>query len=220
MLRRVEKVEGKLITFEGPDGAGKTTQVSLLAAALKSRGYSVLVTREPGGTRLGEEIRGLLLNPLYEEMNPVAEALLYAGARAQLVGEVILPALEAGMTVLCDRFVDSSLAYQGYGRGLDLGMLRLINGFALKKLGNFLTILLDLPPEEGLRRAAGRLGDRLEQEELDFHRRVREGYLALAASSPERIRVVAATAPAAAVRESVLRHALAYLEGKRKGASF
>lgn len=214
-------MEGKLITLEGPDGAGKSTQVSLLASALKARGYPVLVTREPGGTRLGEEIRGLLLNPLYGEMNHVTEALLYAGARAQLVGEVILPALAAGVTVLCDRFVDSSLAYQGYGRGLDLGMLRAINGFALKQLGSFLTILLDLPPEEGLRRAAaGRRGDRLEQEDLDFHKRVRDGYLALAASNPERIVVVAAAAPVSAVQQSVLKHALAYLEGKRKGASF
>lgn len=214
-------MDGKLITFEGPDGAGKTTQVRLVAAALESRGYPVVITREPGGTRLAEEIRGLLLNPLYREMSPVTEALLYAGARAQLIGEVIIPALAAGMVVLCDRFVDSSLAYQGYGRGLDLGMLQTVNRFVLNKLGSFFTILLDLPPEEGLLRAAGHGGgDRFEQEELAFHRRVREGYLALAAAWPERIRMVEAGAPAEAVQANILRHVLAYLEGREKGASF
>lgn len=209
---------GKLITFEGPDGAGKTTQVRLLAETLETRGYSVLVTREPGGTPLSEAIRDLLLDPRNKEMSPITEALLYAGARAQLVSEVIIPALEAGMVVLCDRFVDSSLAYQGYGRGLDLKMLQTVNKFALNKIGGFFTILLDLPANDGLLRVA-RMGgrDRLEQEQLTFHIRVREGYLALAAASPERIRVVDAGADVEIVQSRILAEVLACLEGQQQG---
>lgn len=211
-------MKGNLITFEGPDGAGKTTQVRLLAETLKDRGYPVLVTREPGGTPLAEEIRQLLLDPRNREMSPITEALLYAGARAQLVSEVILPALDDGMVVLCDRFVDSSLAYQGYGRGLDLEMLQTVNKFALNKLRGFFTILLDLPAEDGLSRVAqlGE-GDRLEQEQLAFHIRVREGYLALAAASPERFRVVDAAAEVDVVHSRILAEVLNCLESRQEG---
>lgn len=212
---------GKLITFEGPDGAGKTTQAKLTAAALEARGHSVLVVREPGGTRLSEAVRSLLLDPNYSRMTPVAEALLYAGARAQLVIEVILPALEAGQVVLCDRFVDSSLAYQGYGRGLGLDTLRALNVFALNGLGAFFTILLDLEPEQGLRRAqADHENDRLEQEHLLFHRRVREGYRALVRSSPDRIKLVDARGTPEEVQAKVLALVAAYLEGRESGAPF
>lgn len=212
---------GKLITFEGPDGAGKTTQIQLTARALEQAGYAVVMAREPGGTPLSEAIRGLLLDPCYREMSGVAEALLYAGARAQLVCEVLLPALAAGKVILCDRFVDSSLAYQGYGRGLDLDMLRVFNGFALHKLGTFCTILLDLPPEEGLGRTAGEVErDRLEQENLSFHRQVRDGYLKLAEMHPERIKVVQAGADPLLVQERILEHVMAYLTGRDSGGSF
>ena len=201
---------GKLITFEGVDGAGKTTQVLLTAAALKQRGYTVLTTREPGGTRLSEEIRRLLLDPQFSEMVASTEALLYAAARSQLVGEVILPALESGKVVLCDRFVDSSLAYQGYGRGFGLDLLRTINAFALVGLGAF----------QGMRRFATRESDRLEQESASFHRRVRDGYRALAAAAPERIRVVDGSGTEDAVQARVWAHVAAFLEGGEQGAPF
>ena len=151
----------------------------------------------------------------------MTEALLYAGARAQLVSEVLLPALAAGNVVLCDRFVDSSLAYQGYGRGLDLEMLRVINTFALHKLGTFCTVLLDLPPEEGLGRSAGVAErDRLEQENLSFHRRVRDGYLILARDYPGRIKVVNASADPRLVQEQIQEYVMAYLTGRDQGGAF
>lgn len=212
---------GKLITFEGPDGAGKTTQIELTERFLEEHGYPVVRIREPGGTRLSEAIRQLLLDPSYKEMSAAAEALLYAAARAQLVDEVVLPALAAGKVVLCDRFVDSSLAYQGYGRSLDLEMLRMVNGFALNKLGAFRTILLDLPPEEGFRRSSGKIErDRLEQESLNFHQRVRQGYRILAGSCPERIRVVDASGRPNSVQEQIEMHVLKYLTGSDLGGSF
>jgi dTMP kinase len=211
---------GKLITFEGVDGAGKTTQVLLTAAALEQRGYTVLTTREPGGTRLSEEVRRLLLDPQFSEMAASTEALLYAAARSQLVGEVILPALELGRVVLCDRFVDSSLAYQGYGRGLGLDLLRTVNAFALVGLGAFYTIVIDLQPEQGMRRFATRESDRLEQESVSFHRRVRDGYRALAAAAPERIRVVDGSGTPDAVQARVWAHVAALLEDGEQGAPF
>jgi dTMP kinase len=219
----VEGVEhpGKLITFEGPDGAGKTTQIQMTARVLEESGYSVVKTREPGGTRLSEAIRQLLLDPCYNEMSAVTEALLYAAARAQIVGEVLLPALRERKVVLCDRFVDSSLAYQGYGRGLPLEMLRAVNDFALNKLGRFCTILLDLPPEEGLERSAGEMErDRLEQENLSFHRRVRDGYLSMAREFPGRIKVVDASADPRLVQEQIQEYVMAYLTGRDQGGAF
>jgi dTMP kinase len=211
---------GKLITFEGVDGAGKSTQVLLTAAALEQRGYAVLTTREPGGTRLSEQIRQLLLDPQFSEMMAPTEALLYAAARSQLTGEVILPALESGRVVLCDRFVDSSLAYQGYGRGLGLDFLRMVNALALVGLGAFYTIVIDLQPEQGKQRFAARESDRLEQESVSFHRRVRDGYCALAAAAPERIRVVDGSGAADAVQARVWAHVVAFLEDGEQGAPF
>jgi len=196
---------GKLITFEGTDGAGKTTQINLLAEDLRNRGRDVLITREPGGTVLSEKIRQLLLDPASQDMTAETEALLYAAARAQLVSKVIAPALGSGRVVLCDRFVDSSLAYQGYGRGMDQGRLQAINSFALQRVGAFLTIILDLEPDLGLRRVtgSGQL-DRLEQESLSFHRRVREGYLALARLYPCRIKTVDGNASPEVVQARIL----------------
>ncbi|MGI9952584.1 dTMP kinase [Moorellaceae bacterium AZ2] len=187
-------MKGIFITFEGPDGSGKTTQMGLLARHLERKGRRVLCTREPGGTPLAEAIRRLLLSSWPEQVLGITEVLLYAAGRAQHVQGKILPALEAGQVVLCDRFVDSTLAYQGFGRGLNPELVRRINDLATGGITPHLTLLLDLPPEEGLRRSrdgeGGRALDRFEQEDLDFHRRVREGYLELARREPGRIKII------------------------------
>ena len=180
---------GLFITFEGPEGSGKTTQIRLLADWLGEQGREVLTTREPGGTRIGEAIRDVLLSPAHTEMCAEAEILLFSAARAQLVRETLRPHLMRGGVVLCDRFADSTLAYQGYGRLLDLDTLGQITLFATGGLVPALTICLDLPVVEGLRRKQG--GDqaewnRMERERLDFQERVRRGYLALAAAEPQR----------------------------------
>jgi dTMP kinase len=181
------------VSFEGPEGGGKTTQIRLLADWLRDQGCDVITTREPGGTRIGDAVRAILLNPEHVEMQPQAEILLFSAARAQIVGEVIRPHLARGGVVLCDRFADSTLAYQGYGRELDLGALRRITAFATGNLTPDLTICLDLPVLDGLRRKQG--GDtaewnRMEREEIEFHERVRAGYLALASAASERWLVV------------------------------
>ena len=180
---------GPFITFEGPEGSGKTTQIRRLADWLGDQGREVLTTREPGGTRIGEAIREVLLSPAHTEMCAEAEILLFSAARAQIVRETLQPHLARGGVVLCDRFADSTLAYQGYGRLLDLDTLRQITLFATGGLVPALTICLDLPVVEGLRRKQG--GDqaewnRMERERLDFQERVRRGYLALAAAEPQR----------------------------------
>lgn len=171
---------GKFIVFEGLDGCGKTTQLSLLQQALEAKGYNCRATREPGGTVLGEKIRRLLLDP-GPPLNPVAEAMLFAASRAQHTEEIIKPALARGKVVLSDRYADSTLAYQGYGRGLDTGFLSLLNTMAGGELLPDLTILLDIAPETGLNRITGPV-DRLENERLEFFYRVRRGYLELACS--------------------------------------
>lgn len=184
------------ITFEGPEGGGKSTQITQLASWMREQGCDVLTTREPGGTRIGDGVRSLLLNPEHVEMQPQAEILLYSAARAQLVGEVIRPHLARDGVVLCDRYADSTLAYQGYGRQLDLGALRMITAFATGGLVPDLTICLDLPVLEGLKRkrAFARVAsddwNRIEREELEFHERVRAGYLELARMESERWWVV------------------------------
>jgi dTMP kinase len=176
------------ITFEGPDGSGKTTQIRLLAERLRAEGCDFLFTREPGGTAIGEKIRDLLHDLNNTAMQPQAEILLYAAARAQLVGEKIKPHLAAGGLVLCDRYADSTLAYQGYGHGLDLEKLRPILNFATQGLQPDLTLLFDLDPEEGLRRRLANRAEwnRLDDYALEFHQRVRQGYLALMKAEPAR----------------------------------
>ncbi|AEG13686.1 Thymidylate kinase [Desulfofundulus kuznetsovii DSM 6115] len=182
-------MKGLFIVFEGIDGAGKTTQARLLATALIRRGHPVVLTREPGGTPVGEKIRSLLLDPVLAGLNPLAEALLYAGARAELVARIIRPALAQGRVVISDRFVDSSLAYQGYGRCLDLKELEQLNALATGKLVADLTVLLDMPAAGALARLAGR-ADRIERERQDFFDRVRRGYLQLVKRAPERYLVL------------------------------
>jgi dTMP kinase len=176
------------VTFEGPDGAGKSTQVSLIATRLEQAGFDIVVTREPGGTSLGERIRSVLLDPGESPMVPRAEALLMTAARAQHVAEVIEPALHRGALVLCDRFVDSTLAYQGAGRGLPIDELRELQSFAIDNLQPHVTILLDIPATTGIERrlSSGAPLNRLDQDEIAFHERVREWYVGAARSDPGR----------------------------------
>ena len=191
------------ITFEGPEGSGKTTQLKLLAEWLRQRGKDVLATREPGGTAISEAIRGILLDPTHTEMQPEAEILLFSAARAQIVAQVIRPHLQGGGIVLCDRYADSTLAYQGYGRGLDLDTLRTITAFATGGLVPDLTIYLDIAIEEGLRRKVPQEWNRLEAQALAFHQRVREGYLEMAAGEPDRWLEVNAFQPIADIRAAI-----------------
>ena len=177
---------GYFITFEGGDGSGKSTQIALLRDWLMQAGYDVILTREPGGTQISEKIRELILDPDNKEMADMTEALLYAAARAQLVSQMIKPALEEGKVVICDRFVDSSIAYQAYGRGLG-DAVGVINTYAVDGCMPDLTILLRLDPEKGSRRIADREHDRIEQAPDAFHRKVYEGYLELEKNYPERI---------------------------------
>ena len=177
---------GFFITFEGGDGSGKSTQISILKESLIEKGYDVILTREPGGTDISEKIRELILDPENGEMEDITEAYLYAAARAQLVRQLIKPALEEGKVVICDRFVDSSIAYQGFGRGLG-DAVGIINTYAVDDCMPDLTILLKLDPERGSSRIAGREHDRIEQASDDFHRKVYEGYLKLEEKYPDRI---------------------------------
>ena len=179
------------IAFEGGEGAGKSTQVRGLTERLTAEGHVVRATREPGGTPSGAAIRGIVLDHAHAALSARAEALLYAADRAQHVHEVIRPALDAGEVVLTDRFVDSSLAYQGAGRAIPLDDVRKLSAWATEGLRPDLTVLLDLPPEDGLARARGRAtADRLEAESLDFHKRVRQTFLALAGADAARYLVL------------------------------
>jgi dTMP kinase len=202
---------GRLIAFEGVEGAGKSTQLELLRQVLEGRGREVVVTREPGGTPAGERVRSLLLDPGVE-LHPRAEALLFAAARAELVERVIRPALERGAHVLCDRYLDSSLAYQGGARGLGRGPVEDVNRFATGGLLPDLVVLLDLDPAAGLGRQA-RDPDRIEAQDLDFHRRVRDAFRDLAAADPKRFAVVDASAPVPEVAAQVQAAVLSLLEG-------
>jgi len=193
------------ITFEGPEGSGKTTQTHLLAEHLRQQGYQVLLTREPGGTSIGDQIRAVLHDPANTNMHPWAEVLLYSASRAQLVAQTVRPALAAGKLVICDRFYDSTLAYQGYGRGLDLRALREVTRLATGGLTPDLTLYLDIPPDKGLARRllGGEEWNRMDQEALAFHQRVRVGYLELAAQEPERWVVLDGAQPVEAVQREI-----------------
>ncbi len=193
------------ITFEGPDGSGKTTQVHLLAGWLREKEYEVVVTREPGGTEIGDQIRRVLHDPRNSDMDYRAEILLYSASRAQHVIQRIQPDLAAGKIVISDRYADSTLAYQGYGRGLDLDTLRIITAFATKELAPDLTLYLDITPEEGLqrRRLGGDEWNRLDAEALEFHNRVRTGYLALIDQDPGRWAVIDAARPVAEIEAEI-----------------
>ncbi len=187
------------ITFEGVEGCGKTTQMEMVKEHLQRKGFQVVATREPGGTELGERIRNILLNG--EEgktIAPWSELLLYAVCRTQLVQEVIKPALQKNKVVLCDRFADSTVVYQGYVRGLNLEAIDSLNKWVTEGILPTITFLIDCPPEVGLKRAldrismktAGNKEDRFEREDMEFHKKVREGYLKLARQSPDRIKII------------------------------
>ncbi|MDD3440942.1 MAG: dTMP kinase [Kiritimatiellae bacterium] len=200
------------MTFEGPEGAGKSTQAAMLIARLEARGIEIIYTREPGGTKLGEAIRGVLqYNAAGEAPCPESEVLLFEASRAQLVRQVILPALERGAWVVCDRFFDSTTAYQGFGRGFPVELMETINRFAVGEAVPDMTILLDVNVSLGMQRCAKRQAgqamkyDRIESEALEFHERVRQGYLELARRYPERFRQVDAMRHAEPIADDVWR---------------
>lgn len=189
-------MNGIFITFEGPEGAGKTTILQKLGKELQLEGLDIVMTREPGGIRIAEQIREVILNKNNTEMDSRTEALLYAAARRQHLVERVLPALEKGSIVLCDRFIDSSLAYQGYARGIGMDEVFLINQFAIEDVMPDATIYFDVPVEIGLQRIQenkGREVNRLDLEELDFHKRVHEGFTLLKEKFPERFHEIDAS---------------------------
>lgn len=187
-------MKGILISFEGIEGTGKTIQSRLLYEYLIKKGYEAMLTEEPGGTQIGFKIRDLLLSPENKGMKPITELLLYNASRAQHIKEVILPALSKGTVVITDRFIDSTVVYQGYGRGIDLKLINFIEGIVTEGLRPDITFLLDLDVETGLKRNRGiNKSDRLELEDLEFHRRVRDGYYEIAAKEPERIKLIDAS---------------------------
>lgn len=197
----------RFITFEGPEGSGKSTQIRLLAAALEEQGLRVLTTREPGGTQIGDAVRAILLDAKNTQMSPRAETLLFNAARAQLVDEVIRPALDAGMLVLCDCYADSTLAYQGYGHSQPLEPLRVLGRYATGDLTPDLTFYLDIDPLEGLRRkqtGAVEEWNRMEQKKLAYHQAVHQGYLQLARADQRRWQVIDAGQDEAAVHRAIL----------------
>lgn len=197
------------ITFEGPEGSGKTSQVRLLVEHLMQQGYPILATREPGGTDIGNQVREILTRMENTAMHPRTEILLFLAARAQLVEQCIRPEVAKGTIVLCDRYADSTLAYQGYGHGVDLSLLRSLLDFATGGLWPDLTLLLDIDSESGLsRKRSGSEWNRLDAYALAFHRRVRQGYLDLARQNPERWVTIDASQPFDAV-QSDLRRAIA-----------
>ena len=202
------------ITLEGPEGSGKSSQIGLLAAFLRQRGYGVVQTREPGGTPIGDQIRACLHDVNNVAMTAVTELLLYSASRAQHVAELIRPALAQGQVVLCDRFADSSIAYQGYGRGVDLDELHFLTRIATQGLRPDLTLLLDIDVARGLarRQTGGDEMNRLDLETLTFHERVRQGYHALAAAEPDRWVVVDGERPLSVVQADLQAIVLERLE--------
>lgn len=197
--------QGYFITFEGGDGAGKSTQIGKLRAYLEAKGYDVVLTREPGGTEIGEKIRQVILDPKHSEMARVTEAMLYAASRAQHVEEVIKPAIKAGQIVICDRFVDSSIAYQGFARGLG-DVVSIINQYAIGDCYPDLTFLLKLKPQIGNSRIKGREMDRIELEGETFHQAVYRGYEELEKRYADRIVGIDATQTIEVIEAEINRH--------------
>lgn len=184
-------MQSKFITFEGSEGCGKSTQSEMLFRYLKAKGKKAIYLREPGGVKVSEMIRGILLDPK-NKISPVAETLLYMAARAQVVEEIIKPAIDAGKIVICDRFMDSTIAYQGFGLGVDIKLIKSMGNFATQGIKPDLTIFLDLPVKSGLKYRHN-CKDRIEQRSVGYHEKVRKGYLALAKEEPRRIKIVKVT---------------------------
>ena len=184
--------KGIFITFEGPEGSGKSTQSNLLRGFLKKKGYEVVQLREPGETKLGEIVRNILLHSKKVNITPEAEAFLYLTARTQLVKERIIPALRQGKIVICDRFADATVAYQGHGLGININMLHKFNDFATQNIKPDITFLMDLAPKTGLKRSKNMKGfkDRIEKRAIEFHEKIRAGYLDLAKNNKKRIKVL------------------------------
>ena len=204
-IGRVARMKGIFISMEGPDGSGKSTQIELIKKYLEEKGYEIIITREPGGTRISEAIREIILNKDYTEMNYMTEALLYASARAQLVSEVIKPAIESGKAVISDRFVDSSAVYQGMARGLGIDNVYKMNEFAIQGMMPDLTIHLDLPASVGIARKKNQAElDRMERESIEFHEMVAEGYRKLAALDSKRIHSIDATQPVEEINAQII----------------
>ena len=201
------------ITIEGIEGAGKTTHINHIVDFLRNKGYDCIITREPGGTKIGEKIRAILLDSKNNDLDPLAELLLYMADRAQHINKFIMPHLKAGKTVISDRFFDATLVYQGYARGLDVDLIKKLHEIVFDNLKPDLTIILDLTPEKGLERAwkAIRKGSRtnnetrFEEETISFHKKVREGYLLLSRYEPERFKVIDATKSKDQVRENIIK---------------
>jgi len=191
------------ITFEGSEGCGKSTQARALYRRLLRRGIPVVLTHEPGGTALGNRLRYVLKRRLQDKISPLSELFLFAACRAQIVDEVIRPGLRQDKVVICDRFSDSTLAYQGYGRGLNLETIEQINYLATQDMKPNLTVLLDMPADKGLSRKTSPTKDRFEAEKIVFHRKVRDGYLELAAAEPQRWLVIDGTLPRAEISKIV-----------------
>ncbi len=214
-MTQADALTGKLFTFEGSEGSGKSTQIELLADELEGMGNEVIVTREPGGTEIGEEIRHLLIhNAAGSNMAPEAELLLFAAARAQLVRQVVIPGLQEGKIILCDRFLDSTTVYQGAARSISSDPVSYINQFAAAGITPDLTFILDVPAEVSIARVKRRvtdLPDRMEQENVDFYKKVREGYLLLARSLPERFHVVDGTRDLNENQEDILKTVLEHI---------
>ena len=200
-------LNGKFITFEGPEGSGKTSVITAVQSFLENEGYDIMVTREPGGIKIAEEIRNIILNKDNIEMDAHAEALLFAASRSQHFSEKILPALAAEKIILCDRFIDSSLAYQGHARGLGIDKVYEINKFAIGNNLPELTIFIDVPPEVGLKRVFSntRKVDRLDLETLAFHELVYEGYMKIAKKYENRFKIVDGTNPVEQVIEDTIK---------------
>lgn len=201
------------ITLEGIEGSGKTTQLITIGDFLEKEGIDCAMTREPGGTRIGEKIRAILLDPEHKHMDPLTELLLYFADRAQHVREFVIPSIAAGKIVLCDRYFDATLVYQGFARGVDINLIHQLHRLVLKDLKPDITILLDLSPEEGLRRAWKQINNgersghevRFEKETLAFHEKVRQGYLRLASLEPDRFRIIDASQNPHRIRDNILK---------------
>ena len=185
----ISKKPGQFISFEGSEGSGKSTQAALVCEYLKKKKIPVLLLREPGGVKISEAIRALLLDVKNTDMTKESETLLYMASRAQLVEEILKPALAKGTVVLCDRFLDSTIAYQGYGNGVDVEAIKKIGAFATQGIGPGLTLLFDIDTETGLSRTNA-VKDRIELRSLEYHRKVRKGYLSIAKKEPKRVRVI------------------------------